>query len=481
MLAIKWMNKVKNKISWKIFLVFVSIILIFTTLVYAMLILFLPQFYYNYKTNQINDYADEAVKAGENGDLSNVEKALDEFMDNTNILPILTDSSGRIIYIPNVNMSSLNTAMPTIVQGSESESGSTATQYPEQSKTKNKSILVDGQVYDLSYTINVQKINDIANVLLQFAPYFVLFAFILSLLTAYFFSRRMVRPLLRMNKVAAKMAKLNFTEVLPIMSQDEIGQLSGNLNEMAINLEQTMLELNEVNEKLQKEIEKERQLEEMRKNFVTAISHELKSPLAAVMGQVEAMRYNVAPYDNHPKYLQESYQILEQMSKMIQEMLDVSKVEQTNHMGQQTMFSLTEMVETIINNKKTAPSRIDKKIIFESKEDVKLTANYAFTEKVIENIIENAFDYSIGDSEIIIDLRNRGEGFYFSVHNKSARIPEEELGKLFEPFYRLEKSGNKKTGGTGLGLFIIAKFLNIQAIQYKLINENDGVTFQMWR
>ncbi|MBC1505261.1 sensor histidine kinase, partial [Listeria booriae] len=191
--------------------------------------------------------------------------------------------------------------------------------------------------------------------------------------------------------------------------------------------------------------------------------------------------YNVAPYDNHPKYLQESYQILEQMSKMIQEMLDVSKVEQTNHMGQQTMFSLTEMVETIINNKKTAPSRIDKKIIFESKEEVKLTANYAFTEKVIENIIENAFDYSIGDSEIIIDLRNRGEGFYFSVHNKSARIPEEELGKLFEPFYRLEKSGNKKTGGTGLGLFIIAKFLNIQAIQYKLINENDGVTFQMWR
>lgn len=88
-----------------------------------------------------------------------------------------------------------------------------------------------------------------------------------------------------MNKVASKMANLNFTEVLPITSKDEIGQLSGNLNEMAINLEKTMLELNEVNKKLQKEIEKERQLEEMRKSFVTAISHELKSPLAAVMGR----------------------------------------------------------------------------------------------------------------------------------------------------------------------------------------------------
>ncbi|EAG6182575.1 HAMP domain-containing histidine kinase, partial [Listeria monocytogenes] len=140
-------------------------------------------------------------------------------------------------------------------------------------------------------------------------------------------------------------ANLNFTEVLPITSKDEIGQLSGNLNEMAINLEKTMLELNEVNKKLQKEIEKERQLEEMRKSFVTAISHELKSPLAAVMGQVEAMRYNVAPYDNHPKYLQESYQILEKMSQMIQEMLDVSKVDQTNYMIEKTSFSLTEMVE----------------------------------------------------------------------------------------------------------------------------------------
>lgn len=212
------MNKVRTRISWKIFLIFVSIILLFTALVYAMLIFFLPQFYYDYKIKQI---------------------------------------------------------------------------------------------------------NDISTVLLQFAPYFILFAFILSLLTAYFFSRRMARPLLRMNKVASKMTNLNFTEVLPITSKDEIGQLSGNLNEMAINLEKTMLELNEVNKKLQKE----RQLEEMRKSFVTAISHELKSPLAAVMGQVKAMRYNVAPYDNHPKYLQESYQILEKMSQMIQEMLDVSKVD----------------------------------------------------------------------------------------------------------------------------------------------------------
>ncbi|MCH2979593.1 sensor histidine kinase, partial [Listeria monocytogenes] len=91
--------------------------------------------------------------------------------------------------------------------------------------------------------------------------------------------------------------------------------------------------------------------------FVTAISHELKSPLAAVMGQVEAMRYYVAPYDNHPKYLQESYKILEKMSQMIQEILDVSKVDQTKYMIQKTSFSLTEMVEKIIYSKKMVPHR----------------------------------------------------------------------------------------------------------------------------
>lgn len=98
----------------------------------------------------------------------------------------------------------------------------------------------------------------------------------------------------------------------------------------------------------------------MRKSFVTAISHELKSPLAAVMGQVEAMRYNVAPYDNHPKYLQESYQILEKMSQMIQEMLDVSKVDQTNYMIEKTSFSLTEMVEKIIYSKNGTTSSVSK-------------------------------------------------------------------------------------------------------------------------
>ncbi|EAF0497183.1 HAMP domain-containing histidine kinase, partial [Listeria monocytogenes] len=480
MLAIKWMNKVRTRISWKIFLIFVSIILLFTALVYAMLIFFLPQFYYDYKIKQINDYANEVVKAGEADDIEGVEKALNDFMENTNILPILIDSNGNIVYIPNVNMASIKSATSTVVDGTKAEGGTTATDYSGGTETKNKPISINGQTYNLTYTINIQKINDISTVLLQFAPYFILFAFILSLLTAYFFSRRMVRPLLRMNKVASKMANLNFTEVLPITSKDEIGQLSGNLNEMAINLEKTMLELNEVNKKLQKEIEKERQLKEMRKSFVTAISHELKSPLAAVMGQVEAMRYNVAPYDNHPKYLQESYQILEKMSQMIQEMLDVSKVDQTNYMIEKTSFSLTEMVEKIIYSKKMVPHRLSQKVVFQVKEDVTVTANYAFIEKAIENIFENAFNYSKEETTILVEIQNREKGFYFSVHNKATSIPEEELNKLFEPFYRLEKSGNKKTGGNGLGLFIIAKFLDIQRIHYKLINEKDGVTFQIW-
>lgn len=475
------MNKVRTRISWKMFMLFASVILLFTVLVYVMLILFLPQFYYNYKMKQISNYANNVVKTGETGDLEKVEKALNEFMKNTNTLPILADSNGNLVYIPNVNITTAKLGTPTIINGTETEDNQTTIKHNEAVASKSTSFSIDGQIYKLIYTINIQKINDISMALLQFAPYFVLFALILSLFTAYFFSRIMVKPLLRMNKVASKIAHLNFTEVLPVISNDEIGQLSGNLNEMAINLERTMLELNEVNEKLKKEIEKERQLEEMRKSFVTAISHELKSPLAAVMGQIEAMYYNIAPYDNYPKYLQESYQILEKMSQMIQEMLSVSKVDQTNYMAEKTTFSLTAMVENIINSKKTVPNRMTQEIIFQMKEDVTITANHAFTEKAIENIIENALNYSKKGFAILVTIRKQEQSFYFSVHNKSTSIPTEELGKLFSPFYRLEKSGNKKTGGNGLGLFIVAKFLDIQSIKYKLINEDDGLTFQMWK
>ncbi|EGP9233766.1 sensor histidine kinase, partial [Listeria monocytogenes] len=164
MLAIKWMNKVRTRISWKIFLIFVSIILLFTALVYAMLIFFLPQFYYDYKIKQINDYANEVVKAGEADDIEGVEKALNDFMENTNILPILIDSNGNIVYIPNVNMASIKSATSTVVDGTKAEGGTTATDYSGGTETKNKPISINGQTYNLTYTINIQKINDISTV-----------------------------------------------------------------------------------------------------------------------------------------------------------------------------------------------------------------------------------------------------------------------------------------------------------------------------
>lgn len=130
------MNKVRTRISWKIFLIFVSIILLFTALVYAMLIFFLPQFYYDYKIKQINDYANEVVKAGEADDIEGVEKALNDFMENTNILPILIDSNGNIVYIPNVNMASIKSATSTVVDGTKAEGGTTATDYSGGTETK---------------------------------------------------------------------------------------------------------------------------------------------------------------------------------------------------------------------------------------------------------------------------------------------------------------------------------------------------------
>ncbi|EAD3954683.1 sensor histidine kinase, partial [Listeria monocytogenes] len=117
----------------------------------------------------INDYANEVVKAGEADDIEGVEKALNDFMENTNILPILIDSNGNIVYIPNVNMASIKSATSTVVDGTKAEGGTTATDYSGGTETKNKPISINGQTYNLTYTINIQKINDISTVLLQFA------------------------------------------------------------------------------------------------------------------------------------------------------------------------------------------------------------------------------------------------------------------------------------------------------------------------
>ncbi|MBC1937750.1 HAMP domain-containing histidine kinase [Listeria grandensis] len=476
MLAIKWITKIRAKISAKIFFITLALLLVFTVLIYAMLLWFLPNFYYDYKKQKLDDGAELVVKASKIGSLQDVEAAMDDFAAANNISPFLLNSMNQIVYIPYVEVQSglMTTSITASVPVATTDASDSNTSIE-------KSMTIDNVPYTLRYFINIQPLTDISSVLLLFAPYFLIFVVVLSFISAYFFSKRTVKPLLRMNNVANKMARLDFSEELPVKSTDEIGQLSHHLNDMARELEGTLIDLQKVNVRLEAEIAKERAQEETRKQFITAVSHELKSPIASVMGQLEAMIHRIGPYSDRDTYLKRSYETMEQMSALVQDMLEISRVDSADFETSKTTFNLSSFITDCIQQEKWHPEAAHRQIQNNIAPDVFIHANQKLVEKAFTNVIHNAFQYSQNVDTIEISLKSSQQGWYFSIYNDSPVIPDEELSKLFDAFYRLEKSGNKTTGGSGIGLFITATFLEKSKLCYRIENKEHGVQFSIWQ
>ncbi|MFK4899216.1 HAMP domain-containing sensor histidine kinase [Lactococcus petauri] len=472
MSAIKFLNRFKYKIAYKAFISIFVVLLTFTLLIYVLLILLFPVFYSSYQQDILNKELNKVVTAAESNDKEKLFASIDMFEKKTGITPILHSKEDKIIYMPGLNVVSplhITRYQITLTQG---EDNVVRTQI-------SKSISFQNQALILSYSPKIRIVTDTTQVLMNFFPYFLVFALLLSTIISSIFSKKMVNPLQEMNKIALDMVNLNFTNQIKSNTKDEIGQLKNNLNNLGVALENALKDLQNQNQVLSYQLEHEREVEQLRESFIMAISHELKSPITASMGIIEAMSYNITPYDNHEKYLHETYNILENMSFLIQDMLDVSFLEYAMH-SQRDNIDLNQELQNIITQLQKTPKFIDRKIIWSLDSLIIVQSNKVLVKKVLQNILSNAFLYSGVGGEIKIETRRLDKDkWYCSISNTSDIIPEEELLKLFEPFYRLEKSGNKQTGGNGLGLFLTQKFLTLLNIDYKFKSTENGVIFIM--
>ncbi|EGO6085866.1 HAMP domain-containing histidine kinase [Enterococcus faecalis] len=477
MLVIKLLNNFRQKISYKAFATIFSLLFVFTLLIYILLILFFPTFYHDYQLKTINRYVDKVLIAAKTKQEKILEEAIDRFFKQTGNFPIVIDKkNAKIVYAPDNTLESIS---GVVLQNNEKNQAFAINSIDEESPTYvKKDFLFKNKEYTLTYLQKLQTITDTTQILIQFSPYFLLFAILLSGLVSYIFSRKMVTPLQEMNQVARKMVDLDFQTQVKVTSEDELGQLSANLNNLGVSLKEALVELQNKNQLLASDLERERELEQLRKNFIMAISHELKTPLTSAMGIVEAMKYNIAPYNHREVYLKKTYQILENMACLIQEMLEVSRLEQTVQAMTESKVNLNEQLKKMINDLQNYPKFQQRKITWSLEEPLIIQTKTLVLKKAIQNVLSNAFLYS--DGEIAITTKNLENGWYCSIFNTSANIPQKELEKLFEPFYRLEKSRNKQTGGNGLGLFLTKQFLTALNISYVFKNKKNGVVFELW-
>jgi two-component system sensor histidine kinase VanS len=239
-----------------------------------------------------------------------------------------------------------------------------------------------------------------------------------------------------------------------------------------------MDELKQANTKLKSDIERERAQEANRREFIATISHELKSPITIISGQLEGMIYNIGNFKDRDKYLRQSYDITQEMKGLVNEMLDLSKLESFEVKANMKVINITNVVEYVIENQQYFIKEKNMKLVENLQEDLFLFLDEQLIKKAIMNVVNNAIKYSNQNETIIINLYKKND-IYLEVENTGANIDENLIQEIFKPFYRIEKSRNRHTGGSGLGLYIVKKILDLNNVKYRIENKKSSVKFTM--
>ncbi|MEC0210192.1 HAMP domain-containing sensor histidine kinase [Paenibacillus ehimensis] len=315
---------------------------------------------------------------------------------------------------------------------------------------------------------SLQPVDEAAGVMQDYYVYIIIATLLLVLLASFYYSRGIARPLLRINHTTRKIADLDFSEKIPVTTKDEIGDLSRNINELSDRLHSYIAQL-------QQDIEKEKQLEHTRKEFISGVSHELKTPLSVIQSCLSILGDGVASH-KRDHYFAAMENEVKKMDLLIVDMLDLAKYESGTYKMKMDSFAIDAVIGQVCG--KLAMDIKQKQLQLHLRlSPAVVVANQHRIEQVIVNFLTNAIRHTPEREAIHVSTVESHDTVTVRVENKGASIPAEHLEKIWDRFYRAEPSRHRSTGGTGLGLAICKKILELHGVPYGVTNTADGVLF----
>ncbi len=314
---------------------------------------------------------------------------------------------------------------------------------------------------------------------------------IISCILMYFFSDIFAKPIKRLARVAKRMANLEFDAYIEHISNDEIGELSGYMNDMTYKLNYTLTELKDTNEKLQVELAKKDQLEEMRKEFLSHVSHELKTPIALVQGYAEGLKDNVND-DEESKdfYCDVIMDEANKMNDLVKQLLDLNEIEFGENRVSKEVFDIADLMKNSIASSQILIEQNEVKLCYDESDAIMVYADEFMMEGVFRNYLTNAIHYCnpgglvriwceklMYEQPVAMDNQSIIGNLRVYVYDQGPTIPESEMEKLFIKFYKMDKARTREYGGSGIGLSIVAATMMAHQKNYGVYNTEDGVVF----
>ena len=329
--------------------------------------------------------------------------------------------------------------------------------------------------YVVFFSKNTEKESQVVEALQKAIPVLSVVIIVVSIIAAFFYTIYMTTPIKKISRISKQMAALDFNGLCTVRRTDEIGVLADSLNDLSRKLSSALSELQSANQKLQADIDMERQLERQRVEFFSAASHELKTPITIIKGQLQGMLYQVGRYKDRETYLAQSLEVTDNLEKMVQELLTISRLDTPGYAFNPSHIHFDKLIKDRLAANEDLFMQHELTVEKDISSEVSISGDLQLLQKVVDNLLGNAAAYSPAGERITVKVWRADEKAHLTIENTGVHIPDEDIPKLFEAFYRVDQSRNRQTGGTGLGLYIVKTILDLHGAAIKIENAAQGV------
>ena len=325
---------------------------------------------------------------------------------------------------------------------------------------------------------SMARVNDNITLTLKLYSYVGAFAIFIGCIAMFIASSFYVKPIHEMAVAAKKMSLLDFDTQVNTKHQDEIGELGKSINSMSKELEATISELKTANARLEKDIEKKTQIDEMRKEFLSHVSHELKTPIALIQGYAEGLKENITD-DPESKdfYCEVIMDETDRMNTMVKKLMALNELEFGSDKINFERFDIVELMNNI-NHSSDILIQQNKQILeFPYSDPYYVWGDEFMIEEVYTNYLTNAIHHAPEGGKIIISIEDKEDMVRINVFNEGNAIPDSEIDKIWIKFYKVDKARTREYGGSGIGLSIVAATMKLHGREYGAYNKDNGVVF----
>lgn len=453
---------------------------------------FLEKYYVHNQQNTLLDGFEIMDAASQTGELygSDFDVAFDNLCANGNITVMIISSDRRILRSSVNNTQKMLIEFMDIIFGERQNETTILMQNEDYVIQRQRDTRLDSEYLVLYGALSdgnlilmrsaLESIRESVKISNRFLGWVGVFSVIVSAVVIVLVSREITMPLLELTNISKRMTELDFEAKYQPRTKrkNEIDELGEHMNELSRTLERTISELKSANNQLQIDIDKKTQIDEMRKEFLSNVSHELKTPLALIQGYAEGLKECINEDEQSREfYCEVIMDEADKMNRMVKKLLTLNQLEFGNETITMERFDLTELIRGVVNASAILLNQNKITLTFPENKPIFVWADEFKVEEVVTNYLSNAIHHTDGEKKIDISCVQAEDKVRVSVFNTGKPIPQEDIDNIWIKFYKVDKARTREYGGSGIGLSIVKAIMESFHQQCGVINYENGVEF----